>query len=87
MNTKLFVGNLATETTEDDVRTMFAAHGSVDEIKFIMDRVTGRPRGFGFVTLDNEAGVDSAILALNGKEWKGRRLTVNVARENGGPRS
>src|SRR6266704_1628779 len=87
MNTKLYVGNLGFDATEDELRNLFGAHGPVDEIKIVMDRDTGRPRGFGFATMQTEEGAKAAIAALNGKEWKGRALTVNEARpreERGG---
>ena len=80
MNTKLYVGNLAFDATENDVRDLFGAHGPVDEIKIVMDRDTGRPRGFAFVTMGSEDAAKAAITALNGKDWKGRALTVNEAR-------
>src|SRR5437868_6012238 len=87
MSTKLYVGNLSFEVTENDLRDMFSPHGPVNEIHVVMDRDTGRPRGFGFVTMNTEEGAKAAIAALNGKDWKGRALTVNEARpreERGG---
>ena len=80
MNTKLFVGNLSFNTTENDLQDAFAAHGTVTEANLMMDRTTGRPRGFAFVTMNTEEGAKAAILALNGKDWQGRALTVNEAR-------
>jgi len=74
---KLYVGNLNFSTTEDEIRTLFAAHGEVHSINMINDRDTGRPRGFCFVEMENG---DAAIQALNGKEVGGRALTVNEAR-------
>jgi cold-inducible RNA-binding protein len=74
---KLYVGNLNFSTTEDEIRTLFAAHGEVQSINMINDRETGRPRGFCFVEMEN---ADAAIQALNGKEVGGRALTVNEAR-------
>ena len=87
MNSKLFVGNLSFNTTENDLQDMFAAHGSVVEANLMMDRATGRPRGFGFVTMSSEQEAEAAIAALNGKSVDGRALTVNTARareERGG---
>lgn len=79
----IYVGNLPYNSTEDDVRQMFEQHGSVQSVKLITDRETGRPRGFGFVEMtdDNEAG--AAIEALDGADFEGRSLRVNVARERG----
>ena len=80
MSTKLFVGNLSFDTTENDLQDAFAAHGTVVEVNLMMDRATGRPRGFGFVTMGSPEEAQKAIDALNGKEVGGRALTVNVAR-------
>ena len=80
MSTKLYVGNLSLDVTENDLRDMLSKHGPVNEIQIIMDKVTGRPRGFAFATMNTEEGAKAAIAALNGKDWKGRALTVNEAR-------
>ena len=80
MSTKLFVGNLSFQTTENDLQDAFAAHGTVVEANLMMDRMSGRPRGFGFVTMSSPEEAQKAIEALNGKEVGGRALTVNVAR-------
>ena len=80
MSTKLFVGNLSFQTTENDLQDAFAAHGTVVEANLMMDRMSGRPRGFGFVTMSTPEEAQKAIEALNGKEVGGRALTVNVAR-------
>ena len=80
MSTKLFVGNLSFKITENDLQDAFAAHGSVVETNLMMDRMTGRPRGFAFVTMSSDEEAQKAIEALNGKELDGRALTVNVAR-------
>ena len=80
MSTKLYVGNLAFDITEADLREMLSPHGPVDEIAVVMDKITGRPRGFAFATMNTAEGAKAAILALNGKDWKGRALTVNEAR-------
>jgi RNA recognition motif-containing protein len=79
-NNKLFVGNLSFNTTENDLQDMFAAHGSVVEANLMMDRDSGRPRGFGFVTMSTPEEAEAAISALNGKSIDGRALTVNVAK-------
>ena len=80
MSNKLFVGNLSFNTTENDLQDAFAAHGTVMETNLMMDRETGRPRGFGFVTMSTPEEAQKAIDALNGKELGGRTLTVNIAR-------
>jgi RNA recognition motif-containing protein len=80
MNTKLFVGNLSFNTTENDLQDAFAAHGTVAEANLMMDRSTGRPRGFAFITMGTPEEADKAIAALNGATLDGRSLTVNVAR-------
>src|SRR5438552_17950322 len=80
MSSKLYVGNLSFDVTENDLREMLSPHGPVNEINLVMDRMTGRPRGFAFATMNTEEGAKAAILGLNGKDWKGRALTVNEAR-------
>ena len=80
MSNKLFVGNLSFETTENDLQDAFAAHGTVTETNLMMDRTTGRPRGFGFVTMNSPEEAQKAIAALNGSQLGGRALTVNVAK-------
>src|SRR5260221_9878340 len=80
MNTKLFVGNLSFNTTENDLQDLFAAHGPVAAVDMIMDRESGRPRGFAFVTMETQEGAQAAIAALHGKNHDGRDLTVNEAR-------
>ena len=80
MSNKLYVGNLSFEVTENDLNDAFAAHGSVTEASLMMDRTTGRSRGFGFVTMSTDEEAQKAIAAMNGTELKGRALTVNVAR-------
>src|SRR5690348_15355916 len=87
MSTKLFVGNLDFKVTENELQDAFAAHGTVVETNLVTDRETGRPRGFGFVTMSSPEEAQKAINALNGKELGGRALSVNVARpreERGG---
>src|SRR5687768_12441735 len=80
MSTKLFVGNLSFNTTENDLQDLFAAYGPVQSVDMIMDRMTGRPRGFGFVTMENKEDAQKAVEALHGKNLDGRDLTVNEAR-------
>jgi len=80
MSTKLYVGNIAFTTTEDQLRDAFSAHGVVVELTLMMDRETGRPRGFGFVTMGSAEEAQAAIAALNGRSMDGRELTVNLAR-------
>ena len=76
----MFVGNLSFNTTENDLQDAFAAHGTVTEVNLMMDRATGRPRGFGFVTMSTAEEAQTAIAALNGKQLDGRGLTVNIAK-------
>ena len=85
--TKLYVGNLPFNATEDQVRTHFAAHGTVDKVSLVNDRETGRPRGFGFVEMPS-ADAQRAMQALDGKDFGGRPLKVNEAqeRDRGAPR-
>lgn len=75
----IYVGNLPWSTTEDDLRRTFGAYGEVQSAKVIMDRETGRSRGFGFVEMEDEAA-DQAIEALNGQDMGGRSLKVNEAK-------
>ena len=77
---KLYVGNLSFETTENDLQDMFDQHGKVMEVALMMDRTTGRSRGFAFVTMNDATEGNAAINAFNGKEVQGRTLTVNEAR-------
>jgi RNA recognition motif-containing protein len=87
MYTKLFVGNLSFNTTENDLQDAFAAHGTVTEASLMTDRATGRSRGFGFVTMGSSEEAQKAVDALNGALVDGRNLTVNEARpkqERGG---
>ena len=76
----IFVGNLSFSATEDAVRSMFEAYGSVDRVNLVADRDTGHARGFGFVEMSNGAEADRAIAELNGRELDGRALNVNEAR-------
>ena len=79
-NNKLFVGNLSFNSTENDLQDAFAEHGNVEEVKLMTDRDTGRPRGFGFVTMSTAEEAQAAMNALNGRQLDGRALTVNVAK-------
>ncbi|MFN9367245.1 MAG: RNA recognition motif domain-containing protein [Planctomycetia bacterium] len=81
MSRKIYVGNLPWSTTSQDLEALFAAHGPVRSAEVISDRETGRSRGFGFVEMDTDEGLQAAISALNGHEINGRPLTVNEARE------
>jgi cold-inducible RNA-binding protein len=89
MNTKLFVGNLSFETTENDLQDLFAPFGPVTEVNLITDRATGRSRGFAFVTMAAEEGAKAAIAGLANKNLNGRNIAVNEARpreeRSGGP--
>ena len=80
MSTKLFVGNLDFKVSENDLQDAFAPHGTVLEANLVNDRATGRPRGFGFVTMSSPEEAQKAIEALNGKELSGRVLSVNIAK-------
>lgn len=82
----IYVGNLPFDASEDEIRQEFAAFGEVASVTLIKDRVTGQARGFGFIEMPNATEAQAAIAALNGKEFKNRRLTVNPARpkEEGG---
>ena len=77
---KLYVGNLSFETTENDLQDLFEQHGQVSEVKLMMDRMTGKSRGFAFVTMNDNQQASAAMQALNGQNLNGRDLTVNEAR-------
>ena len=81
MSRKIYVGNLPWSTTSADLEAMFSPHGAVRAAEVISDRETGRSRGFGFVEMETDEGLQAAISALNGHEINGRPLTVNEARE------
>src|SRR5271167_2372860 len=80
MGKKLYVGNLAYSVTDSDLQKLFEAHGTVQSAQVIMDRDTGRSKGFGFVEMSTDQEAQAAIAALNGKEMDGRSMTVNEAR-------
>ena len=76
----IFVGNMSYETTEDEIRQAFQAHGEVTSAAIIMDRATGRSKGFGFVEMSDSAAAEAAIKALNGTPMSGRNIKVNQAK-------
>ena len=86
--TNIYVGNLSYEATEDDLRQAFQAHGEVTSVSIIMDKMTGRSRGFGFVEMSDKNQANAAIQALNLQEVRGRAITVNEAKPKaeGAPR-
>jgi len=77
---KLFVGNLSFDTTENDLQDLFEKHGAVNEVALINDKMTGRSRGFAFVTMNDATQANAAVSALNGQDFQGRALTINEAR-------
>ena len=83
MGKKIYVGNLPFSATEEEIRQLFERHGTVTSVSLINDRETGRPRGFGFVEMD-EAGADAAISSLDAKDFGGRSLRVNEAQDRRG---
>jgi RNA recognition motif-containing protein len=89
---KLYVGNLSFETTENDLQDLFEQHGTVNEVHLMMDKMTGKSRGFAFVTMNDDTQAKTAMSATNGKELNGRALKVNEARpredrpRTGGPK-
>ena len=80
MSTRLYVGNLPFKITDSELQDLFAAHGQVSKVDMIMDKFSGRPRGFAFVTMETPDSAEGAIKALHGKSLDGRAITVNVAR-------
>jgi cold-inducible RNA-binding protein len=78
--TALYVGNLSFESTENDLQDLFEQHGTVNEVHLMMDRMTGKSRGFAFVTMSDDTQANAAMSALNGRDLNGRNLTVNEAR-------
>jgi len=88
MSTKIFVGNLNFQATEQELQDFLSSYGAIQEVFMPKDRETGRPRGFAFVTFDDDSAAQTALEDLNGKEFSGRPLTVNEARakEERGPR-
>lgn len=86
MSSRLFVGNLDFSAQEQDLKELFEQYGAVVSVKVLMDRETGRPRGFGFVEYQNTADANKAISALDGQDFRGRNLRVNQAEERQGNR-
>ncbi len=84
MGKRLYVGNIPFSATEDELRAAFAEHGDVTTVDVIMDRETGRPRGFAFVEMGEAQAADAAVAALDGKDFGGRPLRVNEAEERRG---
>jgi len=80
MAKNIYVGNLVWDATQDDLYNLFQEHGKVTRAQVIMDRETGRSRGFGFVEMENDGEADKAVNALNGADFRGRPLTVNEAK-------
>lgn len=80
MAKKLYVGGIPYSTTEDELKAAFAEIGEVTSVAIIIDKMTGRSKGFGFVEMANDADADKAIAEMNGKDFQGRTLTVNEAR-------
>ena len=94
MNNKLFVGNLAFKTSDDELQELFAQHGTVTSVAVPKDRDTGRPRGFAFVEMESQAQAEAAIRALDGRQIDGRQISVVVSQPkprtgagNGGQRN
>jgi RNA recognition motif-containing protein len=85
MSKKLYVGNLPFTSTEEDLRALFGRHGGVDSVNVIMDRETGRPRGFAFVEMTEPSAAADAIKALDGTQLGGRALKVNEAQDKQRP--
>ena len=85
MGRKLYVGNLPFTSTEDELRELFGRHGSVDSVKVITDRETGRPRGFAFVEMSEPSAATDAIRALDGSQVGGRALKVSEAQDKPRP--
>jgi RNA recognition motif-containing protein len=83
----IYVGNLSYEATQDDLRQAFEAHGEVSSVAIIMDKMTGRSRGFGFVEMPDSGSAQAAISALNLQEVRGRAMTVNEAKPKTDSRS
>src|SRR5579884_3751011 len=80
MSTRLYIGNLSYNTTENQLQDIFSQFGTVTEVDLIMDKFSGRPRGFGFITMESKEAATAAVQELNGKNIDGRDLTVNEAR-------
>lgn len=83
MNRKLFVGNLPFRSSAEDIRDLFASAGDIDDVLLIVDKVTGRPRGFGFVTMASEEDAKNAVANLSGIDFQGRSIKVSLATDRG----
>jgi RNA recognition motif-containing protein len=81
LSKKIYIGNLSFSTTDAELRRLFEQHGAVESVNVIMDRETGRPRGFAFVEMSDPSSAAAAIQVLNGRELDGRSLRVNEAQE------
>jgi cold-inducible RNA-binding protein len=79
METKLYVGNMSQQTSEQDLRTMFSEAGTVGSVDVIMDRATGKPKGFAFITMSSQAEAEKAITMFNAKDVNSRTLKVNIS--------
>ena len=86
MGKRLYVGNLPYNTTDSDLEQLFGQHGAVESAQVVMDRATGRSKGFGFVNMVNDQEANAAMEALNGRDYGGRPLTVNEAKPREGGR-
>jgi len=84
LSKKIYIGNLPFSSTEDELRAVFERHGRVESVNVIMDRDSGRPRGFAFVEMDEASAADDAIRALDGSELGGRSIRVNEAQNRSG---
>jgi RNA recognition motif-containing protein len=84
MSVQIYAGNLAYKMTEDSLKELFEKYGEVTSVKIIMDRLTGRSKGFGFVEMADEEEAEEAIQKLNGAETEGRVIKVNMAKPRGG---
>jgi RNA recognition motif-containing protein len=84
LSSKLYVGNLSFDSTEDDIRELFGRHGTVESVAVITDRETGRPRGFAFVEMSDSSSAQDAIRALDGNDFAGRNIKVNEAQDRRG---
>ncbi len=82
---KVYVGNLSPETTEQQLRDLVTPFGKTDSVSLVMDKVTGKAKGFGFIEFGSDAEANAAITGLNGKEIGGKKLTVNEARSKSAP--
>ncbi|MFC1787974.1 RNA recognition motif domain-containing protein [Patescibacteria group bacterium] len=80
MENKLFVGNISWDASDDDLKNLFAEHGEVASARIVTDKFSGRSRGFGFVEMGSEEAAQAAVAALDGKDFMGRDIAVNVAR-------